>query len=239
MKPSLICIPGMMCTEALWKEQFNSNLQEKFTFVKPQMKHFCKDTIEEIASQILSSIKEKSVYALGLSMGGIIIMEMLKQAPQKFCGVIFADTNYKAEIEQRKKQRILDIEEIQTHGLKKFVVEKMKPKYLSPSLKDTRNIYKLITDMALNLGDNFFINQSLALKARKDYSATLQQIKCRCLILCGEDDVLCSIETHQEMQQLIKNSYLKIIKKAGHLSCLEQPDQFNQQILKFYHQYSL
>ncbi len=57
------------------------------------------ERIEEIASDILMSCPQKFALA-GLSMGGIIAMEILRRAPERVTRIALMDTNAQAETPQ-------------------------------------------------------------------------------------------------------------------------------------------
>ena len=98
----------------------------------------------------------------------------------------------------------------------------MKPNYLFDGDKKTK-ILKLCMDMALDIGPDAFIRQSIALRDRIDQKDTLRTYKRPALVLCGRHDVLCPLERHELMHNLLENSKLEIIEDAGHLPTLEQP----------------
>jgi len=112
----------------------------------------------------------------------------------------------------------------------------MKPAYLSSNHSYNRDFLQLVVDMAMKLGTEVFINQSLALRDRPDYSEVLRQADCPILLLCGEDDGLCPVSRHKEIRQLTKQGHLYVIKGAGHLANLEQPAVVNQQLASWSHQ---
>ena len=87
--------------------------------------------------------------------------------------------------------------------------------------------------MAIDLGPAAFANQSIALRDRPDQQATLRQVTVPTLVACGEDDVLCPVERHELMCDLIAGSTLEIIEKAGHLPTLEQADIVNKALLRW------
>ena len=233
-KETLVLLHGMMCDERMWKEQIISPiLKQKFDFFIPSIESFVEYNIEKIAKNILSEIKVKKFFLMGLSMGGIILMEIYRQAKQRILGVVLADTNYRAERKEKQLQRYEDLKLVNEIGLKRFVIEKMKVNYLSEKSKKKKEIYQLVVQMAEELGEKVFEKQSLALKNRIDYSKTISTITCPSLILCGEEDILCPINKHLEMKKLIPQAHLTTLKKAGHLSCLEKPKEFNQSIAKY------
>jgi pimeloyl-ACP methyl ester carboxylesterase len=84
-------------------------------------------------------------------------------------------------------------------------------------------ILDLCMDMAMRLGPDVFVRQSIALRDRPDQQDTLRAVKVPTLVLCGRDDALCPVHRHTLMQGLIPGSTLHIIDGAGHLPTLEQP----------------
>ena len=55
--------------------------------------------------------------------------------------------------------------------------------------------------------------------------------KCLFLIISGEEDKVIDKQQSLDMHILAKNSTLLIIKDAGHLSNLEQPDKWNDAVI--------
>ena len=77
--------------------------------------------------------------------------------------------------------------------------------------------------MALDLGPEIFIRQSLALRDRFDRQDALALFQRPALVLTGEDDRLCPLHRHELMHSLMPQSRLVIIPNAGHLPPLENP----------------
>lgn len=220
---TLIMLPGMMCDERLFKPQI-THLNGRYDIrVLPIHEH---ETIKDLAEDVLENAP--SEFALmGLSMGGIVAMEIIKQASEQVTHLALLDTNPRAELEEVKRRREPQIEKVKNGGLVSVMRDEMKPKYLVDSDKKPA-ILDLCMDMAKGLGETAFINQSLALRDRSDYQDTISQYTSPTLILCGRKDLLCPPERHELMHNLIECSQLKIIDGAGHLPTLEQSDLVNK-----------
>jgi pimeloyl-ACP methyl ester carboxylesterase len=104
--------------------------------------------------------------------------------------------------------------------------DEMKPNYLVDSDRK-QALLDLCMEMAMDLGPEVFVNQSLALRDRPDQQDTLRAYARPALVLCGRHDALCPIERHELMHDLLPDSRLEIIENAGHLPTLEQPDATN------------
>ena len=214
----LVLLPGMMCDERLFASQINE-------LSKQREVHFAKitdyETISELASDVLNNAPP--VFALaGLSMGGIVAMEIVFQAPERVERLALLDTNPLAELPDVLKRRGPQIDAIKNGQLKEIIRDEMKPNYLFDGERKTE-ILKLCMDMALDIGPDAFIRQSIALRDRVDQKNTLGSYKRPALVLCGRHDVLCPLERHELMHTLLENSKLEIIEDAGHLPTLEQP----------------
>ena len=214
----LVFLPGMMCDERLFAPQIKElSKQREVHFL--QISDY--ESISELASVILNNTPP--VFALaGLSMGGIVAMEILSQAPERVERLALLDTNPLAELPEVAKQRQPQIDAIKKGHLKEIIRDEMKPNYLFDGVRKTE-ILKLCMDMALDIGPDVFIRQSIALRERVDQKNTLRSYKGPALVLCGRHDVLCPLQRHELMHTLLENSKLKIIEDAGHLPTLEQP----------------
>lgn len=72
-----------------------------------------------------------------------------------------------------------------------------------------------------------------ALAERKETCSKLHEIKVPVLIMVGEEDEITPPEVALSMHEKIKGSKLHIIEKAGHLSNIENSDEFNEHLIEF------
>ena len=223
MRYPLVFIPGMMCDSRLFQPQINEFSKQYMVCATPAS---TADTIENISFEILRYLPTKFTL-IGLSMGGILAMEIIKKVPDRVMKIVLMDTNYKSETAEIKSRRLPQIKLVNEGLLDDVMCQQIKNNYL---WKDRKNqeIFDLCLSMANDLGKEIFINQSKALSTRKDYKSTLENIKVPSLIICGEYDRLCPIRVHIEMESLIENSTLEIIPGAAHLPTLEQPAYVNK-----------
>ncbi len=214
----LVLLPGMMCDARLFGPQINA-LSGRFPIMTAPLGG--QKTIEKLASEVLRNAPPKFALA-GLSMGGIVAMEMLRQARDRIVGLALLDTNPLAESEATKDRRALQIAATLAGDMRRVMREEMKPNYLADG-PNQGAILDLCMAMATDLGPEVFVRQSKALRDRKDQTATLRRYSGKTLILCGREDSLCPVERHRLMQSLIPGSTLQIVESAGHLPTLEQP----------------
>ncbi len=228
MKEPLVLLPGMMCDARLFGAQIEAFSHERAIQTAPIGDH---DTVAALAQDILTQAPPQFALA-GLSMGGIVAMEVFRRAPDRVMRLALLDTNPKAEAPAVAQSREPQIEKVLAGNLRAVMRDEMKPNYLTDGPRVGQTL-DLCMAMAETLGPDVFIRQSRALQSRPDQQDTLTLVKVPTLILCGEDDALCPVHRHELMHQLIPGSTLTVIKQAGHLPPLEQPDATNEALAKW------
>lgn len=224
----LVLLPGMMCTAQLFSHQIARFSKDRVVQFSPLVGH---DDVGYLAKDVLTHAPNE--FALcGLSMGGIVAMEVVRQAPERVRGLALLDTNPLAELHSVKQRRIPQIKKVKAGGLLDVMRDEMKPNYLAEG-ESKAEILDLCLQMALDLGCDVFIRQSVALRDRVDQTDTLRAVNVPTLVLCGINDRLCPIETHQLMCELVPLATLSVVEGAGHLPVLEQPEFTNSMLAQW------
>lgn len=219
----LLLVPGMMCDARLYGPQIEAFSGTRSIFV-PTIAHA--DTVEALAAGILAEAPAHFALA-GLSMGGIVAMEVVRQAPERVTRLALLDTNPMSETDKVRAAREPQIAEVLAGGLATVLQRDMKPLYLHSASTRT-DILDTALAMGLALGPEVFARQSRALQTRPDQQETLRGYRGPALVLCGEDDRLCPVKRHKLMHELMPHSTLVIVPGAGHLPTLETPDAVNE-----------
>ncbi|MBY6058010.1 alpha/beta fold hydrolase [Leisingera daeponensis] len=224
----LVLLPGMMCDARLFAPQIAALSGRSPIVTAPISRH---DTMTALAAEVLSYAPPRFALA-GLSMGGIVAMEILRQAPGRIAGLALMDTNPLAELDEVKARRGPQIEAVRNGGLRRVMAGDMMPNYLADG-PDHAAILDLCMAMATDLGPEVFIRQSRALRGRADQTATLRAYSGPALVLCGREDIPCPVSRHELMHRLMPQSRLEIIEQAGHLPTLEQPQDTTAALLRW------
>jgi pimeloyl-ACP methyl ester carboxylesterase len=218
----LLLIPGMMCDARLFAPQIAGFSSQRAVMVANLTGQ---DTVAALADDILASAPARFALA-GLSMGGIVAMEIMARAPERVSHLALLDTNPLAEAPERARARLPQIEAVQAGDLRRVMRDEMKPHYLTQGPR-VAEILDLCMAMAEALGAEAFVQQSRALATRPDQMQTLARVTVPTLVLCGAEDALCPPERHRLMRDTIPGADLEIIDGAGHLPTLEQPERVN------------
>jgi pimeloyl-ACP methyl ester carboxylesterase len=213
----LVLIPGMMCDARMWGGLPPALHPREVGHAVPTGA----DSVAALAGALLRDAPDCFALA-GLSMGGIIAMEVLRQAPDRVARLALLDTNPLAESPEMQARRGPQIDRVLAGGLAQVLRDEMKPLYLADTPHRTE-ILDLCMEMALSLGPAIFATQSRALASRLDQTATLAAFKGPALVLMGEHDIPCPKPRHDLMHALMPQSRLVVIPGAGHLPTLEKP----------------
>ncbi|HMO09681.1 MAG TPA: alpha/beta fold hydrolase [Paracoccaceae bacterium] len=213
----VVLLPGMMCDARMWGPVMGA-------FAGRDVIHCAltgADSMDGLAAQVLAVAPPRFALA-GLSMGGIVAMNILAQAPERVERMALLDTNPRAEAPEVQDRRGPQIARAAGGGLAVVMRDEMKPNYLAPGPAQ-RGVLELCMAMALDLGPEVFARQSLALRARPDRQDALAAFRGPALVLMGEHDRLCPRDRHELMHALMPQSRLAVVAGAGHLPPLEQP----------------
>lgn len=227
----VVFLPGMMCDARLFEPQIRAFSATHPVMVAP-ITHG--QRMEEIASGILPYLPAKFALA-GLSMGGIVAMEILRRAPERVTRIALMDTNCLAETPPVAANREPQIVKVKSGKLTEVMRDELKPNYLAPGPRRPA-VLQTVMDMAHTLGPEVFIHQSRALQRRRDQQSTLRKIRQPALVLCGAHDALCPVKRHSFMAELIPHARLVVLEDAGHLPTLETPDETNDALWEWLHQ---
>jgi pimeloyl-ACP methyl ester carboxylesterase len=184
-----------------------------------------------MARDVLADSPDRFALA-GLSLGGIVALEMWRNSPTRISHLALLDTNPAAEAGSRRASRAVEIEAAKCGQLTQLMIREFKPKYLAESAKQNVTLLEDILQMATSLGVDVFERQSIALRDRPDSRGMLKTIDCPSAVICGAEDSLCSPELHRELASAIAGSELTIIDDCGHLSSLEQPEAVTRALLR-------
>lgn len=229
-KPVLLMIPGMMCDARLFAPQVAHFGCDYDVRIAPTTGH---RTIEAMAGAAIAKLAGRSAMVAGLSMGGIVAMEMARQAPNVVTNLILIDTNARADLESRRPVRARQIAEVKNGRLREVFDAELMPNYLAKGNEGNAEIRAVLTQMAMDLGPDVFVDQSIALRDRRSYIDILPAFDVPVLVLCGDEDRVCPPVLHEEIARDCRKAEYRLVAGAGHISTLERPAEVNEIIARF------
>jgi len=215
----VILLPGLLCDPALWRHQ-TEHLKDRFDVRVGDLTQ--DDSIPAMAERILSDAPPTFALA-GLSLGGYVAHEIMRQAPERVERLALVNTNARADTEEQRRNRMALLK-LADAGKFKGVTPRILPNFVHPSRLEDSSVAGVVLEMAERVGQEAFKRQQEAIMGRKDSRPDLEAIRIPTLILAGRQDVLCPAEMQEEMAERIANSRLVYVEDCGHLAPLERPE---------------
>lgn len=214
----VVLIPGLTCTARLYTEQIPALWQFGPVTVAD---HRRDDSMTAIARRILAAVPPRFALA-GLSMGGYIAFEIMRQAPGRVAKLALLDTGPRADTaEQTDRRRVLMA--MAKDGRYSEIPELAFPLYVDRSRLGDEALKRIVRGMAEDTGLEAYLRQQQAILSRPDSRPGLAAVSCPTLVLVGDGDEATPPELAREIAAGIPGSRLVTIPDSGHLSTLEQP----------------
>lgn len=215
---ALVLLPGLLCDAALWQHQ-SSALAD---IARVQVADFTgADRIGALARAVLAAAPETFSLA-GLSMGGYVAFEILRQAPDRVRRLALIATAAGLDPPAKAAERRAMVD-LAGSGEFRGVTRRLLPQLVHPIHAANPTLAGTIFAMAERMGRDVFIRQERAILNRPDSRHDLGLIHCPTLIVCGRQDALTPLAASQEMAEKVRRAALVIIEDCGHLPPLEQP----------------
>ena len=245
---ALVLLHAFPLSAAMWESQFD--VCPGWRVVAPDLRGFrgpdgpaveppgelnmlTMDDLAEDVEHVLDALGPPTAVIGGLSMGGYLSFALLRRAPQRFRGLVLADTRATPDSEagmagRRAMQALAD------SGGAEAVADDMVPKLLGQSTRQDRPDLMRHVRALVEANSPGAIKGALgAMMTRPDARPLLAGVGCPTLILVGEEDTLTPIADSDQMRAAIRGSEFVRIRRAGHLSNLEQPEAFNTALSRF------
>ena len=223
-----VLVPGLNCTARLFAEQIPALWRFGPVTVAD---HTRDDSMAAIASRILAAAPPRFALA-GLSLGGYVALEIMRQAPQRVVKLALLDTASRAETAEQTEIRRPFIELAQT-GRFAEVPERLFPVFVHRARHSDEALKSLVRTMAAETGPQAFLRQLRAIIGRQDARAGLSAITCPTLVLVGDGDELTPPPLSQEIAGAISGARLVVVPDCGHLSTVERPELVTKALVEW------
>lgn len=219
-KMNLLLLPGLLNGASLFEHQADA-LADLVGITVADLTG--SDSIAALAADALAQAPAGPFMLTGMSMGGYVAFEIMRQAGERVRALALLSTSARPDTPDATAAR----EELIALAETDFpaVIEKLLARMAHPEHANTPEVGGMFQSMATGLGPEVFVRQERAIIGRVDSRPTLASIRCPTLILCGREDLITPPDVHSELAAGIAGAQLVIIEECGHLLPLEQPEQ--------------
>lgn len=228
MKTPVVFLPALLCNAGLFIHQIKT-MESECDFYVPDLG--LDENVSDAAARVLKRAPERFVLG-GISMGGYVALEIMRQSPERVRGLILADTNAHADPEAARGKRLKAIETAREKGIEPLIkptlLDIIAPEHRSNDV--TRHILERMAELT---GVDKYVNEQKTIMSRPDSTASIGKIDCPVLVVGGEKDALSPPDALDAMTRLIPRAAHVVIRNAAHLPPLENPAAFTAALRAF------
>lgn len=223
----LLLLPGLASNDIMWKHQLATLPSHRHATVTDV--HFRFGTVPAMAQALLTENAGELILC-GASMGGIVAMEVVRQAPDRVKGLALLGTNARPETPEMATLRENAIALFEQGRAKDLLQANTLLAFHSSRVRD-KALTQTYLDFVLEAGTQQLIRQNRAIMARPDARLHLPQVTCPTLVLCGDSDQLTPPDCSREIAGLIAGAELHFVTQCGHMLTMERPSEVNALLL--------
>jgi pimeloyl-ACP methyl ester carboxylesterase len=223
----ILLLPGLLCDERLFAAQTPALAARAPVAVADLT---VADSVAALAAHALAGAPAGRFALAGLSMGGYVALEILRQAPERVARLALLDTQARADTPEASARR-RGLMELAERGEFLGVAPRLLPLIVHPDRLGDAGLVATVQGMAQGTGKDGFLRQQRAIMGRPDSRPGLAAIPCPTLVLAGRDDQVTPPELQLEMAAAIPDATLVLVPRCGHLAPLERPESVTRQLL--------
>ncbi len=213
----LLFLPGLLCDAALWQAQVQA-LAPRHDCILADLTQ--DDSLAGMAARALAAAPPR-FGLVGLSMGGYVAFEILRQAPGRVARLVLMDTSARPDTPEQARRR-RGLMGLTRTGQFRGVTPRLLPQLVHPDHQQGA-VAATVMAMAERVGRDAFLRQQQAILTRPDSRPGLPAITAPTLVVAGEQDVLTPPELAREIAAGIPGAEFQSIGHCGHLPPLERP----------------
>ena len=190
------------------------------------------DTIARLANDavaLLDALAIGRVHFIGLSIGGMVGQRLAAEYPERVESLVLCATGSRIGTAAGWNERI---ETVERDGLAAIAGAGMKRWFTEHAHAERSELVRGFANMLTRTPVNGYVGGCASVRDA-DLRADDARIRCRTLILAGDEDPTATPAMGAEMRDAIPGSELLVLDAASHLFCAEQPGATNAALLRF------
>ena len=179
---------------------------------------------------LLDHLKQTGAIVVGLSIGGLIAQGLYAKRPDLVRAMVLCDTAHRIGDEQLWNERIAAVAQGGIESLADGIMQR----WFTREFPETHpNAYKGYRTMLSRQPDAGYAATCAAIRDT-DFTELCAAIRVPTLCVVGDQDGATPPALVAELSKLIPDARFEIIRDAGHLPCIEQPDMLSDMIKAFF-----
>lgn len=186
-----------------------------------------------VAADVVDALAGRRVILGGCSMGGYVVMAVLREAPELVAGLVLVSTRATADADAGRANRHAMASRIEEEG-PGFVQDTVLPTLLGAETTDRRpEVVEAVRALVSEQDGAAIAWAQRAMAARPDSSEVLRRTDVPTLIVRGEQDTLIPADEADALAALMPKAEVVVLAGAGHLPPLEVPEEFTGAVARW------
>ena len=244
--PVVLFIHGFPLNKSMWNAQFEV-LKSTYRVIAYDVRghgnseagteDFSIELFVEDLIGFMDTLQLDQVILCGLSMGGYIALSAIEKHPERFIGLVLSDTQCLADTPEAIEKRMAAIESIREKGAALYLEQSIQNLFAAASFDAKQMEIASVKEMMRKTTAQSLCNTLHALSVRRETCSKLSDLVVPILILVGKEDKITPPNAARLMHDKTQHSTMIIIEHAAHLANIENPHEFNQQLMEFIQRY--
>jgi 3-oxoadipate enol-lactonase len=239
--PALVLVHGHPFGRRMWAPQLAS-LSNAFRVIAPDLPGYGESpvygpTIEmrELADTVLELMDALDVQratVVGLSMGGLVAMELGLAHPERTNGLVLTATTAAPVTPEEAETRLRVAAQLERDGMLGHTLE-MGGQLFGPAARRDPELVGRVLAMMLATPP---AGAAAALRGRAErppYDRLLRDLRVPVLVIAGDQDAYSTKEITDQLVESLPRPEVVILPGVGHLPNLEAPEQFDAAVRAF------
>lgn len=239
----LVLLHGHPFDRSMWAPQLEA-LSEEFRIVAIDLPGYGESSVRsdpmtmrafaDAVIEVLDRLAIQRATVVGLSMGGLVAMEMGLGYPDRIAGLVLAATTAQPLALGERQTRRDKADLAQAVGMLPLAAE-MIADLFGPSGARDQNLVLRIFAMMLSTSPDGAAAALRGRADRPDYSSLLRSLTVPSLVIAGDHDVHSPPAVIDQLIDALPQPQLVRFADSGHLPNLEEPGHFNDAVRTFAH----
>jgi 3-oxoadipate enol-lactonase len=239
--PSIVFLHGHPFSRAMWAAQLVA-LGDEFRVIAPDLPGYGESpavaatlpmrAIADTVVELLDSLEIERSTVVGLSMGGLVAMELGLGYPERVAGLVLAATTAAPLTDEERERRRASAADVEANGMLPHTVE-MLPRLFGPvASRDPTITVPIVTTML----ETDPAGPAAALRGRAerpDYERLLRDLRPPALVIAGDHDAYSTQEVTEQLVAALPEPEVSIFPGVGHFPNLEASEAFDAAVRAF------
>jgi pimeloyl-ACP methyl ester carboxylesterase len=223
----------------MWEPQ-QAPLAERFRVIAPDLRGYGQSpatpgtvTMRELAGDVeavLDSLEIGPAAVVGLSMGGLVAMELALARPERWWALGLIATTAQPLTDSERADRLALADRLEGEGMG-VAAAAMGERLFGPHCP--RSVIDAVDAMMRRNNPQGAAAALRGRAERPDYRRALKSLDLPAFVCTGTSDAYSTAEVTRELVTCLRSPRVLSLPEVGHLPNLERPDEFNRELVDF------